>query len=345
MKDEAHRETTIYDIANKLNISAGTVSRGLNDSPRVTKQTRDKIHQTAKEMGYRPNAIASNLRRQRSKTIGILSPKLHSNFMVSVLAGIENITTEEQYDLLITHSNEEYLREITNTKNLLNKRIDGLLVSLSLDTKNVDHFMPFFERNIPVVFFDRVPDESQCIKVVIDNFKCGYDATEHLIKQGCKRIAHITADLSRNVYNERFEGYKSALEEHGLAFDKNLIEICNLSKEATQQAVQQLLKQKPDAFFITNDFAAAVCMRTLEQQGIRVPQDISVFGFNNDSICELVRPQLSTIDYPGIVMGELAARELIMQIKLQHSHKKTFFKTILVPTSTIIRESSLKKVE
>ena len=342
MENEPHREITIYDIAEQLNISAATVSRGLNNSPLVSKRTRDKIHKIAKEMGYRPNAIASNLRRQRSKTIGILLHELHSNFVVSVLAGIEKITTSEQYDLLITHSNEEYLREIANTKNLLNKRIDGLMVSLSLDTKNIDHFMPFFERNIPVVFFDRVPGESPCIKVVIDNLKCGYDATEHLIKQGCKRIAHITADLNRNVYNDRFEGYKNALKKHRLAFDKDLVEICDLGKDATRNAVKKLLKQKPDAFFITNDFAAAVCIEMLGQQGIKVPQDIAVFGFNNDAICELITPKLSTIDYPGVTMGELAAQELIMQIKLQDAHKNAPIKTILVPTSTIIRSSSLK---
>lgn len=335
------KDVTIYDIAQHLNISAATVSRALNDSPVINKNTRDKIQQVAKEMGYRHNTLASNLRKQQSNTIGILLHEVNSNFVTSVLAGIEKITTREGYDLLIAHSAENGVREIANAKNLLNKRVDGLIVSLALSTKNIDHFEPFFARKIPVVFFDRVPRNAVCTKVVIDNFKAGYEATSQLIKQGCKKIAHITADLTRNVYNDRFEGYKAALSEKGLSFMEDMVEICTLDKEDTIEAVNKLLDKQPDAFFITNDFAAAVCIEELHKKGIRVPQDIAVFGFNNDVLGSLITPKLSTINYPGIEVGETAAKELMQLMKSKQ--KKLVSKTVLVPSEMIVRESSSKR--
>ncbi|MDE1191077.1 MAG: LacI family DNA-binding transcriptional regulator [Arachidicoccus sp.] len=337
-----HKEITIYDIAKKLGISATTVSRALNNNPIINVKTREKINLTAKELGYRHNTIASNLRKQQSKTIGILLHEVNSSFVTSVLAGIEKITTQEGYDLLITHSNETEIREVANTKNLLSKRVDGLIVSLSLTTKGIEHFLPFTKRNIPVVFFDRVPDDPKFTKVIIDNFQAGYQATIHLIEQGCSKIAHITADLYRNVYRDRFEGYKTALKNYHIKYNKKLLYVCDLDKDATIKAVNELLIQKPDAFFITNDFAAAVCIEQLTQKGFKVPEDIAVFGFNNDVIGDLIRPKLSTIDYPGIIMGEMAAKELIRQLKNKNKNIKLPSNTFVIPMSLIIRESSLK---
>ncbi len=334
------KDITIYDIAEKLNISATTVSRGLNNNPVINKTTREKIHQTAKDLGYRHNTLASNLRKKQSKTIGILLHEVNSNFVTTVLAGIEKITTAEGYDLLIAHSAEDGTREIANAKNLLNKRVDGLIVSLALNTKNIEHFEPFFERNIPIAFFDRVPENEKYAKVIIDNFKGGYEATKHLLQQGFSKIAHITADLTRNVYSDRFEGYKKALKEKKIKVDKKLIEVCNLDKEDTIKAVHKLLKQKPDAFFITNDFAAAVCIEELHKKGLRVPNDIAVFGFNNDVLGSLITPKLSTINYPGIQMGEAVAEALIKQLK---TPKKKTFKPVIIASDIIIRESSLRK--
>jgi LacI family transcriptional regulator len=337
------KNITIHDIAKKLGISAATVSRALADSTLVKKETKDKILQSAKDLGYRYNAIAGNLRKQNSQTIGILLHEVNSHFVTSVLAGIEKVASAEKYDMLIAHSGEEYQREIANVKNLFSKRVAGLVTSLALNTKDIAHFAPFFDHNIPVVFFDRVINDTDCTKVVIDNFQGGYIATKHLIQQGCTRIAHITANLTRNVYSDRFEGYKKALNEAGLKFHKNLLYLCQLlDRDAVRLAVTQLLKQKPDAFFITNDLAASVCIDTLRKKGIRVPQDIAVFGFNNDVVGQLITPKLSTINYPGATMGEIAARELIKQLKIQERQGKITHKTIIVPSEIIVRESSLK---
>src|ERR1044071_9208494 len=194
------KEITIYDIASKLNISIATVSRGLNDDPVVSKKTRKKIFDLAEELGYRSNHFARNLRQQQTNTIGIIVHELNSNFITSVLAGVEKVTTEAGYDLIIAHSSESFIKESANARNLFHKRVDGLIASLSFDTKTMDHFSPFIKKGVPVIFFDRVEQDDDSTVVVIDNYKCGYQATEHLVEQGCKKIVHVTASLNRNVY-------------------------------------------------------------------------------------------------------------------------------------------------
>jgi LacI family transcriptional regulator len=337
------RDVTIYDIAKKLNIAASTVSRGLQDSPEIGAKTKKKILETAEKLGYRVNHYARNLRQQQSNTIGVIVHELKSNFITSVLAGIEKVTTEAGYDLLIAHSSESYIKEVANAKNLFNKRVDGLIASLSFETTNLDHFKPFAEKKIPVIFFDRVEQDKSTTVVVIDNVQCGYTATQHLIEQGCKRIAHVTSSLKRNVYSQRFKGYRQALTDHKIRFDQNMLIVNDLSEKAGVEAAMKFLKMSPmpDGAFITNDFVAAVCIRTLKKHGISVPKDIAIVGFNNDSIGELIEPALTTIDYRGEDMGEIAARNLIDHLKGTSNIHQT--NTIIVRSELIIRESSLKK--
>ena len=339
------KEVTIYDLADKLNISIATVSRGLKDDPVVSKKTRKKIFELAEEMGYRSNHFARNLRRQKTNTIGIIVHELNSNFITSVLAGIENITTQAGYDLIITHSSESHVKEAANAKNLFHKRVDGLIASLSFDTKDLEHFRPFEEKGVPVIFFDRVEQTNNNSVVIIDNYKCGYQATEHLIEQGCKKIVHVTSSLKRNVYSERYKGYRDALFDNNIPFDESLLIINDLSENAGIEAAKQILrmKQVPDGAFITNDFVAAVCMRTLKEHNIKIPGDIAIVGFNNDAIGKLIEPALTTINYPGKDMGEIVARNLINHLQgignIENIH------TIIVSSDLIIRKSSLKKIE
>ena len=196
------KDVTIYDIAEKLNISVATVSRALKDDPVVSKKTKKKIYEMVDKMGYRTNYYARNLRRQHTNTIGVIVHELKSSFITSVLAGIEKVTTEAGYDLIITHSSESYVKEAANAKNLFHKRVDALLASLAFDTKNLDHFQPFIDKGVPVMFFDRVEQDSSNSVVIIDNSRCGYLATQHLIEQGCRRIAHITSSLHRNIFRD-----------------------------------------------------------------------------------------------------------------------------------------------
>lgn len=337
------KDITIYDIAQKLDLSSATVSRALQDHPAINKNTRKKIQDAAKELGYRHNNFASSLRKQKTNTIGVIVHELNSNFITSVLAGIEKVTTQAGYDLIIAHSSESFEKEAANALNLFHKRVDGLIASLAFDTKGLDHYKQYEEKGIPVIFFDRVEEKSDSTKVIIDNYKCGYQATQHLIEQGCKRIVLVTANLKRNVYAQRHKGYTDALFDNGIAYNKEYVLIKDLSEQCGVEAALQILKMKPlpDGAFITNDFSAAVCMQTLKEHGVRIPEDIAVVGFNNDAISKIIEPKLTTIHYPGIDMGEIAARNLINHLKgisnINHTN------TIVVRSELIIRKSSLKK--
>jgi LacI family transcriptional regulator len=214
------KETTIYDIAQKLNISSATVSRGLQDHPAIKKETRKKILETAIELGYRRNIIASNLRRQKTNTIGVIVHELNSNFITSVLAGIEKITTEAGYDLIIAHSYESYEKEVANATNLFHKRVDGLIASLALNTTNLNHYKQYHDKHIPVIFFDRVEERSDSAKVIIDNYKCGYQATKHLIEQGCKNIVLVTASLRATFTNNVIKAIEMRLTKRVYLFRK-----------------------------------------------------------------------------------------------------------------------------
>jgi LacI family transcriptional regulator len=343
MRKTKNQEVTIYDIATELQISTTTVSRGLQDNPTISKKTRKKIHDTAKALGYRHNHFASNLRRQKTNTIGVILHELNSNFITSVLAGIEKVTTDAGFDLVIVHSNESFEKETANAQNLFHKRVDGLIASLAFDTKGLGHFKQFEEKGIPIVFFDRVEENSDHPKVIIDNYKSGYQATQHLIEQGCKRIAILTASLLRNVYAQRHRGYMMALKDNGIHYENEYVFVKDLTEQSAMEAALQILKMSPmpDGAFITNDFSAAVFMHTLKENGIKIPEDIAVVGFNNDVICKIVDPQLSTINYPGINIGEIAAYNLINHLKGISDINST--NTIVVRSELIVRKSSMRK--
>jgi LacI family transcriptional regulator len=218
-----------------------------------------------------------------------------------------------------------------------------VIASLSFETSDLDHFQPFAKKGLPVVFFDRVEQDGDHTVVIIDNFKCGYIATEHLIEQGCKRIVHVTSSLKRNVYDQRYKGYRAALQHYKIPFDDSLLQIHDLSEKAGMDAAHIILgmKRKPDGIFFSNDYVAAVAIRSLKEKGIRVPEDIAVVGFNNDTIGKLIEPSLTTINYPGLDMGEIAASNLIAHLKGKSNLKQT--KTIIVRSELIVRKSSLKK--
>jgi LacI family transcriptional regulator len=336
------KEVTIYDLARKLNVSIATVSRALKDDPVVSKKTKKKIFDLAEEMGYRYNHFARNLREQRTYTIGVIVPRLNSYFMSTVIAGIENVANNEGYTLIISQSSEDAGKEIASAKTMFNNRVDGILVSLAYDTEDISHFDQFIKKNIPLIFFDRVSDHPECTSVLIDNRKGAYEATSHLIAQGCSRIVHITATPKRNVYIDRMAGYKQALADHQIPFDEKYVLINNLSQEAGTQAAAAILQMNPlpDAIFAANDNCAVGCMLALKKAGIRIPQDMAFAGFNNDPVSTVIEPNLTTINYPGYKMGEMAAASLINHLNGVNSIDTT--NTILLRSELIIRASSLK---
>lgn len=338
----SQKEVTIHDIAKQLNLSTATVSRALNDDPVVRKKTKKRVFDLSQELGYRHNSFASNLRMKKTNTIGVIVPNLHSNFIAAVLSGIEKSATLGGYDLIIATSSEQFEKEKANVLNMFHKRVDGLIVSLSIDTKNLNHFAPFISRGIPVFFFDRVDEDSDTVKVIIDNYKCSYQLTQHLVDKGCKRIAIVTASLERNVYAQRYKGYLDALKDNKQKPDDLLLILADFSEQSALDAAAKILQMNPlpDGLVVTSDFIAAVIMLNLKEHGIKVPEDIAIVGFNNDAISKLVEPKLTTIDYPGVDMGEIVARNLIEHLKGESGNNPS--STSIVRTKLIIRESSLK---
>lgn len=336
------KEVTIYDIAEALNISPATVSRGLKDHPGIRKDTKKKILEMARKMGYQHNTFASNLRRKSTNTIGIIVPRLNSYFMSTVIAGMEKVANENGYNVIISQSLESYKKEIASANTLFNSRVDGLIVSVASDTPDSDHFDMFFKKHIPLIFFDRVLERPGCTTIIIDNHRAGYDATRHLLDQGCRRIVHIAGNLNRNVYAGRLEGYKQALQERNIPYDPSLVISCNLSELCGVQAARQILEMnpRPDGIFAANDTSVVACMRELKHAGIEIPGQLGVVGFNNDPISKVIEPNLTTINYPGQEMGEIAASTLINKITKSGNSS---LDTIVLRHELIIRQSSLRK--
>jgi LacI family transcriptional regulator len=337
------RDITIYDIANKLGLSSATVSRALNDNPIISAKTRALIQQTAKEMGYRHNNFASNLRKQKSNTIGVIIHELSSNFIITVLKGIEKITAQQEYSMIIAHSAEQLELEVANASNFYHRRVDGIIASLAFATTDLEHYHPFVEKNIPVVFFDRVEEEADFPTVVIDNFDCGYKATKHLIEQGCTNISMVSSSLNRNVYFQRYNGFRKALQDANLEFKEENLIIKDITEKSGVEAANKILdlKVRPDGIFFTSDMIAAFGIKTLKDKGIRIPEDIAVVGFNNDPISKLVTPEITTINYNGALVGETAASylfELINKVEQVEGSKRR-----IVPAELLVRNSSLRK--
>lgn len=342
---QKEKEITIYDIARELQISPATVSRGLQDHPAISKKTKKKIFDLADKIGYRTNNFARNLRNQKTNTLGVIVPRLNSHFMSSVIAGMERVATKEGYNLIISQSSENHEKEAANSKTMFNNRVDGLLVSLAYDTKDLSHFESFIKKNVPVIFFDRVMEHDNFTNVIIDNRKSAYEITDHLISQGCRRILHITAPLLQNVYVERLNGYKMALAKNKIKFREENVLIGNLSQEAGVEAAEKILNMKslPDGVFVANDNCAIGCMLAIKKAGLRIPEDIAFAAFNNDPVSQIIEPNLTTINYPGYEMGEVAANHLITHLKGVTNNHQT--NTIILRSELVIRASSLKNKE
>jgi len=338
-----HGETTIHDIARQLSISASTVSRALNDNPLISKTTREKIKKVALEIGYRPNTMAANLRTRRTNTIGVIVPLINRHFFSSVISGIEDVAYNSGFAVTITQSNDSFEKEEKIAQTLYSNRVDGVIVSIGMETTKFDHLKHFSERDIPLVFFDRVVDEIEAHKISVDDFNGGFKATQHLIEQGAKRIAHIGGPLNLKIYQKRLDGYLDAMKKAGLAVDDSMLIHNSLTRTDGTNAVKKLFSQKvkPDAIFCANDTTALSAIIYFNEHAIKVPDDVLIVGFSNEPFSEVVTPSISTIRQPGFEMGQKAASLIIEQIKLKD--KPSEFQEIVMPTELIIRQSSLKK--
>lgn len=335
-------KATIYDIAKKLNITAATVSRALNDNPRISKATKKLVIETAREMNYEPNKLALALKKGKSNNVGVIVPYINRNFFSSIIRGIEEELYPRGYNVIISQTHEVEKREMEIIGNLLNAQVEGILISLSKSTKKTSHFKQVLRKNIPLVFFDRKVDLDGVSSVTIDDFQGGYDATQHLIDQGCKRIAHLTVGKTLEIYRERLEGYKQALKDNGLEFDEDLLVDLKSDIEEGKQAAQKLmgLETPPDAIFSTTDHGALGAIKWLTQNGYKIPKDVCVVGFSNEPFTQFMELSMSSVDQSPLEMGKMAAQVFLEQV--EDSSKIKIEKKVILPPTLVIRQSSAK---
>lgn len=342
---EEKKHVTIYDIATRLNLAASTISRALKDHHSISLKTIKEVKITAEEMGFVPNTMAVGLRKNSTKTIGVLIPTVTQPFLSSIINGIEITAQESGYSVIIMQSNDSYLEEVNKAKSLYSNRVDGIICSLGMETKDFSHFKQFTNNEIPLVFVDRVPKDCNTFRVVIDNFSAGYKATKHLIDQGCVRIAHLTAESEfGNLFSERKRGYIEALKDYNLPIDENLIvHLKSFTYKDGVKACNKLfaLETIPDGLFAPGDIIAVSAIQTAKKKGIKVPDELAIIGFNNDPISKIIEPNLSTITHPGEKMGKTAAAIIIRTL---NSFKDEDFSQItLLNTEVCVRASSNKK--
>ncbi|MDI3527548.1 MAG: LacI family transcriptional regulator [Tenuifilum sp.] len=331
-------QVTIKDIARELGISPSTVSRALKDHPDISQETKRLVNELAKKYNYKPNAIALSLRNQRSNVIGVVIPEIVHYFFSSVISGIEEVANANGYSVMISQSNEDFNREVAACETFLNGIIDGVLISVSKETNDYTHFHRFEEEGIPIVFFDRSVDEIQADRVIIDDFDGAYQATEHLIVQGRRKIVHFAGPQNRLIGQNRLNGYLKAMRDNGVVIDERLIIPCDTFQSAlveTQKLIESGLKF--DSIFTVNDFTAAGALKILHRNGYKVPDDIAVVGFGDDQTSLMVEPTLTTVNQPGFEMGKKAMEQLIRRITQTKPEPPV---TELLKTQLIVRESS-----
>ncbi|MFD3002342.1 LacI family DNA-binding transcriptional regulator [Pontibacter toksunensis] len=338
------KKVTIQDIAKELNISFSTVARALNDHPAISEATKKLVRKTAQRLNYRQNKLASSLRSGHSNTIGIMVPSLDVSFFSSVVHGIEKIMNENGYSILLYQSNESYESEKKGIETFLNSRVAGIIASVAKETQTHEHFAEIQRRRIPLLFFDRALEALQVPSVTIDDYKGGFLATEHLIRQGYKRIVHITAGQTIGIFKERLRGYVNALKLYDLPVDKNLILYGDFSLDFGRQCVKELYQNNIpfDAVFALEDFTAMGALQQLLDYKVHVPEEVGVIGFANESFGALVTPGLSSIDQQTVHMGEAAAELFLKMLRSEDLYNNLPERIVLAP-HLIARASTARR--
>ncbi|AYQ34466.1 LacI family DNA-binding transcriptional regulator [Runella sp. SP2] len=336
-KNKPRHQVTIVDIANELGISKSTVSRALRGHTDIHEGTRKMILDLAQQLEYHPNPLANALLKSRTNIVGILVPEFRHYFFPTVIMGAQEILSKAGYNVMICHSDESYDTEVANVKALMNSRVDGLLVSVTTQTNNVDHFRAVLRKEVPLVFFNRVCPELDTPQVIVDDYAGAFQAVEHLVQQGYRRIAHLAGPVSLLVSRLRMQGYLDALQKHGLPVDNELIIHYDLTEEKARIYANYLLSlpQPPDAIFAINDPTAIEIMLVAKSRGVKIPQELGIVGFSNDPISAIIEPPLTTVEQPVWEMGRQAARILLEQMENPH------IETYQLPTKLVVRGSSV----
>ena len=337
-------KVTIYDISKKLNISAATVSRALNNNPKISEKTRKLVAKTAAEMNYKQNRLAQALKKGRTNNVGVIVPYINRSFFSSVIRGIEEELTPHGYHIIICQSHEEVGNEAEQINALLDTQIDGIFMSVSKTTQTTEHIKKIQEEGTPLVFFDRKIDVPGVSSVVLDDYKAGYIATEHLIKEGCSKIAHLSGDINLEIYKNRFEGYKSALKANKIKFNPDFVIQTSSKIESGMQAVEELWKldEKPDAIFSAGDYAALGAIQELKSRKIKIPQEVCVVGFSNEPFTKYMELPITSMDQTPLMMGKIAAQVFLEQIN--EKKNLSIEKKVVLPPELFIRESSSRNL-
>lgn len=335
-----HHQITIKDIAKQLGISPSTVSRALKDHPDISAHTKNKVKTLAKELKYRPNAVALSLQSNKSNIIGIIVPQIVHHFFSSVISGIEKYASEKGYNVIITQSNEIINKEIKNCQILVSSRVDGIIVSRTKHTTDFKHFQNIIDKDIPMVFFDRTCHGLKTDRVIIDDYRAAFEATEYLIKTGCKKIAHFSGPETLKISAKRMWGFRDALKKNDITIDENLI-IKADSFEDAKKITTKLISDKniPDGIFTVNDMTAAGAINILHKNNIKIPEEVSVIGFTNGIVSTITDPPLTTVEQNGFKMGQKSAKILIKRIEDDNEENIAFINEI-IPTKLIIRKST-----
>jgi LacI family transcriptional regulator len=342
MKKDAVR---LKDIAIHLNLSISTVSKALKRSYEISEETRKKVLEYAQEVNYVPNPMAQGLRKGNSKIIAVIVPNIDNNFFSQVINGIESIAFEKGYNVIITQTHESYEREVFNAHHHFSRSVDGLLVSLSAETRTLDHFESVHSKGLPIVFFDRIPEAIKTVKVVSNNFKGGYEATEHLIREGFTRIAHMTSSESLSITRERLAGYRSALVNNNRVVDENLIKYCihgGMVIEEVYEAIGELLslKDPPDAIVTASDRLSINTFDILFKMKIKIPDEIGLVGFTNSIASNIFNPSFTSVVQLAFEMG-VAATEALIKI-IERKRRVIRGEKLILDTDLIKLESSRK---
>jgi LacI family transcriptional regulator/LacI family repressor for deo operon, udp, cdd, tsx, nupC, and nupG len=307
------------DIARELGISVATVSRALNDSPRISPERRQQIQQYAREHNFTPNVLAESLRHSRvqpQKVIGVIVPEFTHYYFSSILTGIEEAASARGYYLMVALSDERYEREARICEQFHRQKVCGVIVSQAKDTKDYSHFQKLIDSGIPLVFYDRICTGVNASRVTVDDYMGAFNAVTHLIETGCRRIAFYGSPMQLEISKNRYNGYKDALLRHGMQIDEAIIGVCDNRADAELITPRLLaLDTPPDGFFAVNDDTAIGILYTVKHAGLRVPDDVSICGFTNGQRAVACDPMLTTVEQRGHRVGEEAAEILIDKVE------------------------------
>ena len=334
---------TLKRISKALGISITTVSKALNNYPDVSDNTRQRVLDYVKEIGFTPNTIAASLRTKESKVVGLILPNINHFFFNSILQGVLNSAEKAGYLVLVLSSEESYELEKKQVERLLQQKVDGIFISLSEETYNTQHLNSVLESEVVLVQFDKISKLIHSSKVIIDDREAANLATQHLIDRGKRRIVHLRGPLMPQVAIDRFLGYKSALDTAALPFDPALVLSCPHGDDEEGYDQLKTLHEKKipfDAVFAHADLVAVGALRYLKRKNIRIPQEVAVIGFGNWLLSEKITPSLSTIDQPGILMGEQIFEQFARERLQKVSGNPVEYQTKMIPTNLVVRDST-----